>query len=92
MFHRGDMPSSKSDDPARARLTELSAELRDATYAALQQQSPLAASLDESRSEVDRLLMLDGFEALEYRRIATRARRMLDAWRNMAGSGSARSR
>ena len=81
-----------SDDAERARLEELSAELRDAIYAALQTKSLLAASLDEARSEVDRLLMVGRFEPLAYRRVVVRARMMLDAWRNMSGTGSARSR
>lgn len=81
-----------ADDPERARLEELSAELRGAIYAALQTKSLIAASLDEARSEVDRLLMLGRFEPLEYRRVVVRARMMLDAWRNMSGTGSARSR
>jgi hypothetical protein len=86
------MGSPEKNDPQRARLAELSAELRDATYAALQTQSLIAAALDEARNEVDRLLMLDALEPLQCRRVERRARMMLDAWLNMTGTGSARSR
>lgn len=86
------MASPGTNDPDRAELDELSAELRDAIFAALQKHALVAASLDESRSEVDRLLMLDELDPLELRRVVGRARRMLEAWRNMTGVGSARSR
>jgi hypothetical protein len=86
------MGSPENNDPQRQRLEQLSAELRHATYAALQKQSLIAASLDEARSEVDRLLMLDELDPLQCRRIATRGRMMLDAWLNMSGVGAARSR
>jgi len=86
------MASPATKDPDRAQLEELSAGLRDATFAALQRHSLVAASLDESRSEVDRLLMLVELDPLELRRVVSRARRMLEAWRNMSGVGSARSR
>ncbi|HEX6839118.1 MAG TPA: hypothetical protein VF334_21210 [Polyangia bacterium] len=86
------MASPATNDPDRAQLEELSAALRDATFAALQKHSLVAASLDESRSEVDRLLMLDERDPLELRRVINRARILLDAWRNLSGVGSARSR
>ena len=86
------MASPATNDPDRARLEELSGELRDAIFAALQTHALIAASLDESRSEVDRLLMLDALDPLELRRVIGRARRMLDAWRNMSAAGTARSR
>lgn len=86
------MASPETNDSDRAQLAELVAELRAAILAALQKHALIAASLDESRSEVDRLLMLDELDPLELRRVVNRARRMLDAWCNMSGAGSARSR
>jgi hypothetical protein len=86
------MASPEINDPQRTRLAELSAELRDATYAALQTQSLIAAALDEARNEVDRLLMLDERDPLQCRRVERRARMMLDAWLNMSGTGTAGSR
>lgn len=86
------MASPATNDRDRTELEELSAELRDAIFGALQTHALLAASLDESRGEVDRLLLLDEIDPLELRRVVGRARRMLDAWRSMSGIGSARSR
>ena len=86
------MASPGTNDSNRAELEELCAELRDAIFAALHKHALVAASLDESRSEVDRLLLLDEIDPLELRRVVGRARRMLDAWRSMSGIGSARSR
>ncbi len=63
--------------------------MREATCAALQSQSLIAASLDEARSEVDRLLMLDSVDPEERRRVVARAQLLLDGWRNMAGGGAA---
>lgn len=86
------MASPATNDRDRAELEELSAELRDAIFAALYKHALVAASLDESRSEVDRLLLLAELDPLELRRVVGRARRMLDAWCNIAGLGSTRSR
>jgi hypothetical protein len=76
----------------RKQLEELSTRLRDATWAALENRSALARSLDESRGEIERLLMLSAIEASEHRRAIVRAQMMLNAWEGMAAGSLARSR
>jgi hypothetical protein len=73
-------------------LQELSVKLRDATCVALQNRSALARSLDESRGELERLLMLSAIDPMERRRVVVRAQMMLDAWQGMAAGMPARSR
>ena len=70
-------------------MRELSTLLRRATCDALARYSVMATALDESRGEVDRLLMLATIDANERRRVMQRAQMMLDAWRGMAGGNSA---
>ena len=70
-------------------MRELSTLLREATYDAMMRASVMAAALDESRGEVERLLMLDVIDPDERRRVVARAQMMLDAWRGMAGGSSA---
>ncbi|HWE27522.1 MAG TPA: hypothetical protein VHB97_05935 [Polyangia bacterium] len=79
------------DGNERTRLQELAAQLRAATWDALQNRSTLARSLDESRGELERLLMLSAIDAAERRRVVVRAQMMLDAWRGMAVSMVARA-
>jgi hypothetical protein len=74
--------------PDRQRLEELSAVLRQATMLAFQRRSPLARSLDESRCELERLLMLAMCDPTEYRRAVIRAQLILDAWRSTSGAAS----
>ena len=81
------MSSANADDPDRARLAELSLTLREATREALATHSLVAASLDESRSEIDRLLMLESIDDADCRRVVIRAQIMLDAWRSSYGAG-----
>jgi hypothetical protein len=76
----------------RQRLQELAAVLRDATCDALARRWILAQALDESRSEIERLLMIDGVDVGEVRRVVTRAEVMLDAWRGLTGIAAGRSR
>lgn len=76
-------PSSEA--PERQRLQELAVALRDATCDALARRWVLAQALDESRSEIERLLMLDRLDRTEARRVLTRAEVMLDAWRGLSG-------
>jgi hypothetical protein len=82
--------SAELDKRERARLTELSARLREATCAALAYRSALARSLDESRGELERLLMLRAVDPVECRRVVVRGQMLLDAWRSMAAAASAR--
>lgn len=83
------MASAEPLDPERLRLRALSIRLRDATCAAVANQSILASALDESRSELERLLMLDRIDDAERRRVVVRARMMLDAWHGMSGISAA---
>jgi len=76
--------SSQFDNDDRKRLEHLSARLRTATCAAVGSRSALARSLDESRSELERLLMLSTIDPSEQRRVVVRAQMMLDAWSSMA--------
>jgi hypothetical protein len=82
------MSSRREDELERDRLRELSTLLRRATCDALARASVMATALDESRGEIDRLLMLDVIDANERRRVVQRAQIMLDAWRGMAGGSS----
>lgn len=75
--------AASADRNERARLEQLSARLREATLDALASRSALARALDESRGEVERLLMLSAFDAYECRRVVMRAQMMLDAWQGM---------
>lgn len=84
--------SAGADRHERGRLADLAAKLREATCAALQSRSALARPLDESRGELERLLMLTSMDATEYRRVVVRAQMMLDAWRGMAAGMSLRAR
>lgn len=84
--------STTADRSERTRLEELSAKLREATWTALQNRSALARSLDESRGELERLLMLSTIDAAECRRVVVRAQMMLDAWHGMSANVSARAR
>lgn len=70
----------------RQHLQELANVLRDATCEALDRRWILAQALDESRGEIERLLMLESVEAAEARRIVTRAEVMLDAWHGLSGT------
>ena len=72
------------DDRERRRLAELLVRLREATCAAVEHRSALARSLDESRGEIERLLMMNAIDAAEHRRAVMRAERMLDVWYGMA--------
>ncbi|HXU68745.1 MAG TPA: hypothetical protein VN947_05425 [Polyangia bacterium] len=78
------------DLPDRQRLEELAVELREAIFGALERRWLLAQALDETRSEIERLLMMDVIERAEARRAITRAEVMLDASSGL--SGTARSR
>jgi len=78
------------DLPDRQRLEELAVELREAIFGALERRWLLAQALDERRSEIERLLMMDVIERAEARRAITRAEVMLDASSGL--SGTARSR
>ncbi len=82
------MATKESD---RKRLEDLSARLREATWAAVDARSALARSLDESRAELERLLMLSAIDATESRRAVMRAQMMLNAWQGMAAGQFARS-
>jgi hypothetical protein len=84
--------AADADRNDRTSLEELSAKLREATCAAMQNRSALARSLDESRGELERLLMLTTVDPMERRRIVVRAQMMLDAWQAMAAGSFARSR
>lgn len=75
----------------RRSLEELSAKLRRATVFALESRSALARSLDESRGEIERLLMLSGIDETECRRVVVRAQMMLNAWEGLAAGRVARS-
>ncbi|HEY2748001.1 MAG TPA: hypothetical protein VGL86_25435 [Polyangia bacterium] len=80
------------DAPERQRLQELASVLRDAACDALARGSIVAQALDESRGEIERLLMLEQIDASELRRVATRAEMMLDAWRGLTGKVAGRGR
>jgi hypothetical protein len=67
----------------RQRMQQLSAVLRDAACAALARQSILAGALDETRGELERLLMLDRVDTEVRRRAVVRAQIMIDAWRGL---------
>jgi hypothetical protein len=82
--------SASIDLPDRRRLEELAVELREAIFGALERRWLLAQALDETRSEIERLLMMDVIERAEARRAIARAEVMLDAWSGL--SGTARSR
>jgi hypothetical protein len=84
--------STPADRPERKRLEDLAAKLREATWAALENRSSLARSLDESRGELERFLMLSTIDAAECRRAVVRAQMMLEAWQGMAVSTVARAR
>ena len=84
--------AAQADRNDRTWLEELSTKLREATCAAVQNRSALARSLDESRGELERILMLSTVDPMERRRIVTRAQMMLDAWHGMAAASFARSR
>lgn len=75
----------------RKQLEYLSARLREAACAALEARSALARSLDESRAEIERLLMLSAIDGTESRRAMTRAQMMLNAWQGMTAGQFARS-
>ncbi|MCA1663622.1 MAG: hypothetical protein LC659_05030 [Myxococcales bacterium] len=83
------MSTRQGNELERQRMRELSTLLRQATCDALVRHSVMATALDESRGEVDRLLMLDSVDASERRRVVQRARMLLDAWRGLAGGSSA---
>ena len=70
----------------RQHLQELADVLRDAACGAFARRWILAQALDESRGEIERLLMLQRVDAAEARRIVTRAEVMLDAWRGLSGA------
>ena len=70
-------------------MHDLSLLLRAATCDAMARRSVMATALDESRGELDRLLMLDVIDANEGRRVVARAQMMLDAWRAMAAGNAA---
>lgn len=76
----------------RKGLEELSARLREAAVAALESRSALARSLDESRTEIERLLMLSAIDATESRRAVVRAQMMLHAWQGLAPGQAAGAR
>lgn len=84
--------SPPADRRERQRLEDLAAKLREATWAAMENRSALARSLDESRGELERLLMLSTIDAAECRRVVVRAQMMLDAWQGMAVNMLARAR
>jgi hypothetical protein len=69
----------------RERIEELFTQLRHATAAALHRQSVVASKLDDSRSELERLLMLERFDERDAMRAIGRAQLMLDAWRGIVG-------
>jgi hypothetical protein len=83
------MSSRRDGEVERAQMRELSTLLRRATCDALTRYAVMATALDESRGEVDRLLMLATIDGNERRRVVQRAQMMLDAWRGMAGGSSA---
>ena len=67
----------------RQRLEELFALLREAATAALTRHAVVASKLDESRSELERLLMLEIVDERDAQRAITRGKLLLDAWRGM---------
>jgi hypothetical protein len=81
-----------ADTNERKRLEDLSAKLREATCGALENRSALARSLDESRSEIERLLMMNAIDTTDHRRAIVRAELMLNAWQGMAVGAFVRSR
>lgn len=80
--------SAQVDKQERQRLEELSSRLRAAAWSAMEQRPTLARSLDESRGEIERLLMLSTVDGFELRRALLRAEMVLDAWRNWTVDGS----
>ena len=78
------------DPNDRQRLVQLSQVLREAAVIALSTRSALARSLDESRLELERLLMLTRCDATERRRIVIRANMILDVWRGIASAAASR--
>jgi hypothetical protein len=78
------------DPNDRQRLVQLSQVLREAAVIALSTRSALARSLDESRLELERLLMLGRCDATERRRIVIRANMILDVWRGIASAAASR--
>jgi hypothetical protein len=75
----------------RQRLLQLSRRLREAAVTAVSVGSGLAGLLDESRLELERLLMLASCDNGERRRIVIRANMILDVWQGLAGRAPARS-
>jgi hypothetical protein len=65
------------------RLHQLAVALREATCDALDRRWMLAQKLDESRNEIERVLMMSEIDPAEARRIIYRAEVMLDAWRSL---------
>jgi hypothetical protein len=77
----------------RERIEELFVQLRGAAAAALSRHAVVASKLDESRNELERLLMLENFDERDALRAIGRAQLMLVAWKGMiAVPASSRSR
>jgi hypothetical protein len=69
----------------RSRLEELFTQLRDAVASAFARHSGFASKLDESRAELERILMLDNCDESVAQRAIGRAQMMLDAWHGLVG-------
>jgi hypothetical protein len=67
----------------RERIEGLFAQLREAAATALARHAIVASKLDDSRGELERLLMLEHLDERETLRAIGRAQLMLDAWRGM---------
>lgn len=85
--------SRTNETDLRRRLEELSAMLREAATSALAGHAAVASKIDDSRAELERLLMIETVDVVAAERAMRRAQLMLDAWRGMVGSViAARSR
>lgn len=78
--------SGLEEPSLRDRLEELFTQLRDAVAAAFTRHSGFASKLDESRAELERLLMLDRCDESVAMRALGRAQLMLDAWHGLVGA------
>ena len=75
--------SEQGERNLRDRIEALFGQLRVAATAALARHPIVASKLDESRGDLERLLMLERFEEADALRAIGRAQLMLDAWRGM---------
>jgi hypothetical protein len=75
--------SGQDERTLRERIEALFAQLREAAAAALTRHAVVASKLDETRGELERLLMLDNIDERDATRAIGRAQLMLDAWRGL---------